>query len=54
MAEVDRIIGEMHEDGTLTALSEKWYDGLDLTVTTPVGDFARRARGRPDGRPRLL
>jgi ABC-type amino acid transport substrate-binding protein len=29
---LDRIINEMHEDGTLTALSEKWYDGLDLTV----------------------
>ncbi len=28
---VDRIIGEMHEDGTLTALSEEWYDGDDLT-----------------------
>jgi polar amino acid transport system substrate-binding protein len=29
--EVDRIIGEMHEDGTLTALSEEWFDGEDLT-----------------------
>lgn len=29
--EIDRIIGEMHEDGTLTALSEEWFDGLDLT-----------------------
>jgi polar amino acid transport system substrate-binding protein len=29
--EIDRIIGEMHEDGTLTELSEQWYDGLDLT-----------------------
>jgi polar amino acid transport system substrate-binding protein len=28
--EVDRIIGEMHEDGTLTALSEEWF-GEDLT-----------------------
>jgi polar amino acid transport system substrate-binding protein len=28
---VDAIVGEMHEDGTLTALSEKWY-GLDLTT----------------------
>lgn len=25
-------IGKMHEDGTLTGLSEKWYNGLDLTV----------------------
>lgn len=29
--EIDRIIGEMHEDGTLTALSEEWFDGADLT-----------------------
>ncbi len=30
--EIDRIIGEMHADGTLTAMSEQWFDGLDLTV----------------------
>jgi polar amino acid transport system substrate-binding protein len=29
---VDEIIAEMHRDGTLTDLSKKWYDGLDLTV----------------------
>jgi polar amino acid transport system substrate-binding protein len=29
---VNEIIGEMHEDGTLSELSEKWYDGLDYTV----------------------
>jgi polar amino acid transport system substrate-binding protein len=29
--EIDRIIGEMHADGTLTALSEEWFDGTDLT-----------------------
>jgi polar amino acid transport system substrate-binding protein len=29
--EIDRIIGEMHDDGTLTALSEEWFDGEDLT-----------------------
>ena len=28
---VDAIVAEMHEDGTLTALSEQWY-GLDLTT----------------------
>jgi polar amino acid transport system substrate-binding protein len=28
---VDTIVGEMHEDGTLTSLSEKWYD-TDLTT----------------------
>lgn len=32
VAEVDRILGEMHEDGTLTELSEKWYGGQDLTT----------------------
>jgi polar amino acid transport system substrate-binding protein len=45
VAEVDRIIGEMHADGTLTELSKQWFctqpnrypcenpeeDGLDLT-----------------------
>ena len=25
--EVDRIVGEMHADGTLTAFSEEWYEG---------------------------
>jgi polar amino acid transport system substrate-binding protein len=29
---VNGILGEMHDDGTLTQLSEKWYDGIDLTV----------------------
>jgi polar amino acid transport system substrate-binding protein len=28
---VDTIVGEMHSDGTLTSLSEKWY-GQDLTT----------------------
>jgi hypothetical protein len=32
VAEVDRIIGEMHDDGTLTELSAKWYDGIDYSV----------------------
>jgi polar amino acid transport system substrate-binding protein len=31
---VDGILTEMHEDGTLTGLSQQWYDGLDLTVQT--------------------
>ena len=30
---VNEIVGEMHADGTLTMLSEKWYDGLDYSVT---------------------
>jgi polar amino acid transport system substrate-binding protein len=29
---VGGIVDEMHADGTLSTLSEKWYDGLDLTV----------------------
>jgi len=29
--EIDRIIGEMHSDGTLTAMSEEWFEGEDLT-----------------------
>lgn len=29
---VDEIIGEMHEDGTLTSMSEEWYEGLDYTT----------------------
>jgi polar amino acid transport system substrate-binding protein len=28
---VDEIVAEMHEDGTLTEFSQKWYDGTDLT-----------------------
>ncbi len=30
--EVNRIVEEMHQDGTLSELSKKWYDGTDLTV----------------------
>jgi polar amino acid transport system substrate-binding protein len=33
VTEVDRIIGEMHADGTLSQLSEEWW-GLDLTKQT--------------------
>jgi polar amino acid transport system substrate-binding protein len=32
MAELDRIIEEMHEDGSLRAISEGWFDGVDYTV----------------------
>jgi len=35
--EMDRIIGEMHADGSLTSLSEKWFDGADLTQN-PAGE----------------
>jgi polar amino acid transport system substrate-binding protein len=30
--EIDKAIGDMHADGTLTELSEKWFEGEDLTV----------------------
>jgi ABC-type amino acid transport substrate-binding protein len=29
---ISSIVDDMHADGTLTALSEKWYDGQDLTT----------------------
>ncbi len=29
---VNQIVADMHADGTLTELSKKWYDGVDLTV----------------------
>jgi polar amino acid transport system substrate-binding protein len=32
-AAVDDIVGEMHDDGTLTKLSKKWYGGTDLSKT---------------------
>ena len=30
--EVDRIVGEMHEDGTLSGFSDTWYEGIDYTT----------------------
>jgi polar amino acid transport system substrate-binding protein len=36
LAEIDRIIGEMHEDGTLSELSDKWFK-LDLTKRADEG-----------------
>lgn len=32
LEKIDEILAEMHEDGTLTAISEKWHDGIDITV----------------------
>lgn len=29
---VKQIVEDMHADGTLTAMSEKWYEGIDLTT----------------------
>jgi polar amino acid transport system substrate-binding protein len=34
LAALDKAIGDMHADGTLTNFSKKWFDGLDLTKTT--------------------
>jgi polar amino acid transport system substrate-binding protein len=28
---VDEIVADMHADGTLSELSQKWYDGIDVT-----------------------
>jgi ABC-type amino acid transport substrate-binding protein len=32
VAAVDAIVGQMHADGTLSELSDTWYEGLDYTV----------------------
>jgi ABC-type amino acid transport substrate-binding protein len=32
VAMLNYAVAKMHEDGSLTAMSEKWYNGLDLTV----------------------
>ena len=44
--EVDQIVADMHADGTLTELSQKWYDGIDVTTV----DLRRRRRRRENGR----
>ena len=33
LAALDQIIGDMHADGSLSASSMDWFDGLDLTVS---------------------
>jgi polar amino acid transport system substrate-binding protein len=35
---IDQAIGAMHEDGTLTSLSEEWFDGADLTQDPAAGE----------------
>jgi polar amino acid transport system substrate-binding protein len=32
LAMLNYAVDKMHQDGSLTAMSEKWYNGLDLTV----------------------
>ena len=29
---IDEILAEMHADGTMKAISERWHDGMDITV----------------------
>ena len=41
---VDAIVAEMHEDGTLTALSEEWY-GLDLTTQSDAPSWVTPGSG---------
>lgn len=31
MERIDEILADMHEDGTMRAISEKWHDGEDIT-----------------------
>ncbi len=33
LAALDGIVAAMHADGTLSASSMEWFEGLDLTVT---------------------
>jgi polar amino acid transport system substrate-binding protein len=35
--QITKIVNDMHSDGTLSTLSKKWFDGLDLSVSTPTG-----------------
>jgi len=56
VAAVDQIVADMHADGTLTALSEEWYDGVDLTSqeggdepASESGGVAACASGDNDG-----
>lgn len=32
LAEIDKILAEMHEDGTMKAISEEWHNGVNITV----------------------
>lgn len=32
LAAIDEILQKMHDDGTLTAISEKWHNGADITA----------------------
>jgi len=32
LAAVDQIVGDMHADGTLSDLSDEWYEGIDYSV----------------------
>jgi len=32
LAKINEILQEMHEDGTMTKISEKWHNGIDITT----------------------
>lgn len=32
LEKINEILEEMHEDGTMSAISEEWFDGIDITV----------------------
>ena len=32
LEKLDEILADLHADGTMTAISEDWFDGLDITV----------------------
>jgi peptide/nickel transport system substrate-binding protein len=48
LAQLNGIIAGMHEDGTLSTLSAKWY-GLDLTVLTKPGEEEPEVGATPGG-----
>jgi ABC-type transport system substrate-binding protein len=47
-AKVSEIIDGMHADGTLSAFSQKWFDGVDLTKISGGETAAAPAEGEPE------
>ena len=47
LAKLNEIIAEMHKDGTLTKLSEKWY-GIDYTTVVAPGEENSQSSGEKD------
>ena len=44
---VDEIVADMHSDGTLTGMSERWFNGTDLTVQQDQLALDEPRRGNP-------